>query len=264
MLRPRHTTLLLALLLTAAVAAVVFWQVRATGKLREEVAALREPRAASVADASAPMPTQPEFAAETVTGTPAAITNWQAEVEKLRQEVAEAEVPADSDPARRPAGARSNRGGASAFDAFETILWAATGGEVGELEKWIAFSPEATEAAARFFETLPPEMRAEFPDARRLIATMMASRLPLNIAQAELLESRMLDSGGASLRLRITRAGPAAKTRELQLGFQRSAAGWQLLVPREIIEGYQYLLIGSPAKPDGANAPTQSSPRPIR
>lgn len=252
MLRPRHTTLLLALLLVAALTAIGLWQAHTTAKLREDVAALRAARATPLAAAPAAPTSTP--AAEPEPEAPAAVTTWQAEVEKLRREVAEAEASATSDAARRPAGNRTNRGGASAFDAFETILWAATGGEVAELEKWIAFSPDAADAAAQFLAALSPEMRAEFPDARRLIATMMASRLPLNIEEAKLLESRTLDSGETSLRLLVTRAGTTAAPRELQLRFQSSATGSQLLVPREVIEGYQHLLTGTLPKRAGPNA----------
>ena len=150
MLRPRHTTLLLGLSLIAAVTVVGLWQAHATASLREEVATLRATRA--IRSSAAPSLVGSALAAPAEPGpesdAPAAITNWQAEVEKLRREVAEAEASATSDSARRPAGHRMNRGGATAFDAFETILWAATGGEVARRgSKTAGFPTDGAEAA---------------------------------------------------------------------------------------------------------------------
>lgn len=137
----------------------------------------------------------------------------------------------------------SNAGGATPAAALGTLLWAAAGGDVDEVERHIALDAKAAAAADRFLAGLPPALQTEFADTQRLVATMLAARLPPNIAGADTIAETPLDADTTLVRLRLRRLGAA--DREVELRFRRDAEGWRLLVPAPIVDGYRFLLTGS-------------------
>ena len=222
----RTTTLLLAAAIVAVALPIAFRQASAVAELRRERETLRTPPPpAVVAD--------PETTAETAAGV-----TLQAEATRLEQAITETGADARAATTRW-----GNTGGATPVTALGTLLWAAAGGDVGEVERRIAFDTKAATAAERFLAGLPPALRAEFSDTRRLVATMLAARLPLDISGADVVAETSVDADTTLVRLRVQRSG--TKAREMELRFHRDAAGWQLLVPAPIIDGYRYLLTGS-------------------
>jgi hypothetical protein len=173
------------------------------------------------------------------------------EVDRLRAEVKERQLAsvrslggalAAMNPGAAPTW--TNSGSASPRATVQTVLWAVEAGSPADLAPLLAFDADAGRAADQFFAALPAGMQAEFQDAGHLVATMMAARTPVKFAVAEMLGETPAGSDESIVRMKLGVLPQYA--REVSLRCRRNSAGWQILVPAEIIEGYRSILIGTP------------------
>jgi hypothetical protein len=230
------------LVLAGAILAGGWHLLRETGRLRAEVAALRLEHHE---------PGKPETAGTIDEDRHDVL---QRRVEVLRATVLDAEraaampLPRLPDAARRPpASAESswtNAGRGNPMATVETIMWAAAGGDASVIAESTAFDDDARLEAERLFAVLPPDVRAGYADAKHFVAAVMATRLPFGNEEVERLAETAVDGAGADLRLRW---GTGPRTREITLRFRRGEAGYLLLVPARVIEGYRHIVIGTTA-----------------
>jgi hypothetical protein len=183
----------------------------------------------------------------------AALRRDRAEAGALRAEMAAARGaleklgPANAPPQKAanavvPIGSWKPSGNASPDAAFESVLWAATRGEVDRLAALIAFDPPSRAAADALFQGLSDADRAQYGTPERVVATMLAGSLPANLSAMEKLNG----SGSAdyaSLWMKLQRSDGTFKETDFQ--FQREADGWRLLVPAGVVNAYAKSLASS-------------------
>jgi len=133
---------------------------------------------------------------ETALAERAAVTQLRTELAAMQRRAAEAtraapRPAATTPPAPTPLSLKQgvlgfqlwkNAGQATPDAAFETVLWAAAGGDIDTLAGLLAFDPEARNEAGALFGRLPEAVRREFATPERLVAVLTAKDVPLGSA----------------------------------------------------------------------------------
>ena len=232
------------------------WQWRAGAALRAEVERLRgereawghvraENRRLAGAQASAKE-------LEALRGDHAAVGRLRGEIEGLRKRAEEsARVAAERAAPRErvitevplAASAWKNSGNATPAATFETVLWAAAGGDVDKLASLLRFDPEVRAEAEALFASLSTAKRAEYGTAERLIAAFTARDVPLGTAK--LFDSRMEYHGDRQMAAQLK--DPEGKSRVAMFGLRPEGGTWGLVVPASAVEKYAAMLKGAAA-----------------
>jgi hypothetical protein len=126
-----------------------------------------------------------------------------------------------------------NAGQATPDATFETVLWAAAGGELETVADLLAFDADARSRAAAVFAGLPDSIRNELGTPERLIALLVADDVPLGSAMvvAQIptptdtkVVAQVIDTDG---------------TRKMsQFSLRADGNSWRLVVPRNVVERY--------------------------
>lgn len=127
-----------------------------------------------------------------------------------------------------------NAGRATPSSAAETLLWAATGGDVNVLAAALQLEGSARTKAEELYARMPEATRAEYGSADKLMALFIAKDAAEIGAMQVLTENVRGDD--ALVRIRLQNA--EGKTKEEGFPMRRAADGWRLIVPDKAVEKY--------------------------
>lgn len=237
---------ILPLVLAAVIGTSLWWQVRSNARLRGEQTRLTE-RAAEVAR----LRTLKERS-QTTAVSPAELQRLDGDaieaaalrdrINKLQETLAQPLPVAPVAPKKIEERWR-NLGQATPANTLHSVVWAAMGGEVDALVSMLAYDPETRAAVDDLFASIPPESRAYFPTADKLIATLVAGRLPTDLTEAQVIEQTEETSDSAKAKVRLRRGSSStAAPREVTFQFQRTGSDWRLVVPKSEIAAYRRVL----------------------
>jgi len=126
-----------------------------------------------------------------------------------------------------------NAGQATPDAAFETVLWAAAGGEVETVADLLAFDAEARSRAAALFAQLPESIRNELGTPERLVALLVADDVPLGRAT---ILGQYPSSTETWISAQIFDADGTVKMSSFS--FRAEGDRWRLVVPGKVVERY--------------------------
>jgi hypothetical protein len=125
--------------------------------------------------------------------------------------------------------------------SFESVLWAASRGDVDPLAGLLDFDSEARGAAEAMFANLPPNSRSDYPNAQKVVATLLAASFPKD-ASAMTPGDVRVNGPEAVLSFRVDHADGTSRTNLYH--FRQEADGWHLLVPASVMADYEKMLAG--------------------
>jgi hypothetical protein len=131
-----------------------------------------------------------------------------------------------------PAAAWKNRGRASPEEAVETMLWAASGGDLDALKETLSINDETRAKAENMLTTLPGAARSQYATPEDLLAVVIAGNVPLDSAQVVARQQNDADHVTEYLRLK----NADGITRQVYLSLYQSPDGWRLVVPSSVVE----------------------------
>ncbi|MCX6956474.1 MAG: hypothetical protein NTV51_30445 [Verrucomicrobia bacterium] len=134
-----------------------------------------------------------------------------------------------------------NGGRDTAATAIETVLWAATGGDVDVLSQGLAFTPTARTKADAWFAQLSDATKAQYGSPEKLIALMIAKDAAA-VSGMQILGQKEVTPDDVGMRVRI--GAENGKTKDDTFFLHRSGNGWQLLLPDQAVEKFAKQLAG--------------------
>lgn len=137
----------------------------------------------------------------------------------------------------------TNVGNATPRAAFESVVWSAVNGDVDTLASLIAFDSAGRAHAEELFARLPESARASSQSPEKILATLLALRLPQDLTAARVTQSEEAN-GEARLHLHLEHEG--GTTKDANFYFNRGPNGWRLIVPATIVDNYQRMLANAP------------------
>jgi hypothetical protein len=130
------------------------------------------------------------------------------------------------------ASAWKDQGRATPEAALETMLWAASGGNVASLKDVLVLAPETRIKAAEMISNLQDSSRQQYASPEDLMAVVVAGNVPLDSAQVVARQQNQDDQVIEYLRLKDSNGN----TRQVFLSLQKTTDGWQLTVPPSAID----------------------------
>jgi len=131
-----------------------------------------------------------------------------------------------------PAGGWRNCGRATPESTIETVLWAASGGDLDSLKASLFIGDEARSKAASVLANLPDGSQRQFATPEDLLALIVAGNIPLDSA---LLAARQQNgSNDVTEYLRLKDA--QGRSRQVFLSLRNGPDGWRLSVPANVLE----------------------------
>lgn len=136
-------------------------------------------------------------------------------------------------------------GQATPAAAFETVLWAAAGGEVEKLAAGLELDDATRSGAAAIFDRLPPALRREVGSPEQLVALLTARDVPLGSAWIR------DESAGRPQESRVVAqlTDRDGKKRDLSFTAREHEGRWRLVVPPQAMTKYTAFLQGKPVEP---------------
>jgi hypothetical protein len=184
-----------------------------------------------------------------------------AEADSLRSRLVELQTRSAGEPAGAPAAADGIQnvpaadwvyaGREDPKATFESVLWAASGGDVEHLAELLGFAQNVRGQADAFFAQLPAASQEEFGSPERVVATLLAGGFPKDAAYLTVLQDHASDQDAYAL---VTVGHSDGQPRTNVYQFHRDADGWRLMVPASVLSGYQSILVG--------DAPSSETPAP--
>ncbi|MBI5382186.1 MAG: hypothetical protein HZA31_09835 [Opitutae bacterium] len=250
------------LLLAAGVAVAIVLQQRNDAQLRSALDELRqELRATRTAAASAARPTSSASANDTFAIVKAgdelkpSPSEWQQlrqdmETLKVRtQELARTQPPQATDSSGPPpggfipVGSLKNAGRGKPTAAVETLLWAATQGEIDTLANSLLLDPNARTKADAWFARLPPESQAQFGSPEKVLATVLSVRASKELAAMGVVSQA--DKGTDLTLMRVRFQNAEGQQRDDQWPLRLTSDGWKLIVTEKGLAGISKALNNS-------------------
>jgi hypothetical protein len=255
--RPLRTWVV-PLIATLSFAGVLAWQHRATTELRHQLereqkslgdrASLRTGDGASIAASEVPPRGESAINAED-----------EAAIARLRKEIAELKARAAArsrkDPASVTASAPAlsmtkqmlpveqwkHAGHATPTAALETVLWAASVGDVDVLAGSFSIDPVVRTKVNGLLFRLPETIRKDYDTPERLMALLTAGDVPLGAAQIH--DYHALNLGGTAL-VAVLR-DTENRHRAANVTLRQEGEAWKLVVPGEAVDKYAAILKGN-------------------
>jgi len=140
-------------------------------------------------------------------------------------------------------------GRADARAAIESVVWAASRGDVEHLAELLGFAPDVRPLAEAMFAQLPAASREEYGSPEKVVATLMAGSFPKDAASLTLFDGR---TWGQDATVSMTVGHADGRSRTNTYLFHRSEDGWQLMVPASVLAGYAKTLTGAQQPPEAA------------
>jgi hypothetical protein len=117
--------------------------------------------------------------------------------------------------------------------AFETVLWAAAGGEFENVADLLAFDANTRSRSAAVFAELPESIRNELGTPERLIALLVADDVPLGRATVVAQIPTPTDTKV------IAQIFDTDGTQKLaQFSLRADGNSWRLVVPEKVVQRY--------------------------
>jgi cell division protein FtsL len=175
------------------------------------------------------------------------------EVEALRSRLLEltkkagerqaADATENAETAAIPATAWAYVGRATPEAAIQSVLWAASRGDVDRLASMLSFGADDRALAEAMYSQLPPEAQASYGSPQKVVATLLAGTFPKDASAATIGESHQWDED-AALSMDVAHTDGESAMHSNVFRFRRAADGWQLLVPPAVLAGYEKILQG--------------------
>jgi hypothetical protein len=172
----------------------------------------------------------------------------QSEVEALLAEI-KARKTAEKEPSPQPGFKRTlvaecvYAGRATPEASFESVLWAASHGNVDQLAELIDLEGKVRASAQELFDNLPPSSRQEYANPRKVVATLLAASFPKDAVAASAVDERKSD-GDAFLSVQVEHSEGNARTNVYHL--QKQDDGWHLLIPEGVMADFEKMLVDEP------------------
>jgi hypothetical protein len=158
---------------------------------------------------------------------------------------------ADAEPSRLSAKDWVYAGSVTPRAAIESVLWAASRGDVDHLANLIGFSPGVREQADAMFSRLPTASQQEYGSPEKVVATLLAGSFPKDASAVTILVDNQWDQD-AALAMSVEHSNGHERTN--QFTFHHAPDGWQLMVPASVMAGYDKILQGD-TQPTESGAP---------
>ena len=129
--------------------------------------------------------------------------------------------------------------------AIQSVVWAASHGDVDRLASLLTFGPDERAQAEAMFSQLPPEAQANYGSAQKVVATLLAGNFPKDAVAVTIVESHQWDMD-AAVSMDVGHTAGATAMRNNTFRFRRGDDGWQHLVPSTVLAGYVKMLQGDP------------------
>lgn len=234
------------MLVVAAIGAGAWiWQQGQLQLLRDRLGASR-----SAARRLAPLQTenaQSRVLGVTSTADPAALQQARAEVDEVRREWDKLSQKKATEAAQSrfaagttiPAVEWQRVGNATPRAAFETLLWAAAGGDLDAFAGSLAYLDGATRSQVQaLFDGLPAETRDRYRTPERLLAALTIADVPTSSVEirewGDPYSSGTITSVSVSAVLSLS----DGKLKQTSLVFVQQPDGWKLAVPNGIVARY--------------------------
>ena len=171
-----------------------------------------------------------------------AIASLRSEIETMRRRAAAAPNTADGPPAKAAPSLTGslveyqqwkNVGVATPDAAFETVLWAAAGGEFENVADLLAFDANTRSRAAAVFAELPESIRNELGTPERLIALLVADDVPLGRAA---IVAQIPTPTDTKVIAQIFDTDGTQKLAQFSLRVDGNS--WRLVVPEKVVQRY--------------------------
>jgi len=185
-----------------------------------------------------------------------AIRRLHSEIDDLKNRpIAPAPVAPASSVVLVPASAWKNAGRATPTAAFESVLWAATHGEVDALIGMLDFrAGGADRKLEELFAGLPAEVRAQYGSPEKMFATLLAAQIPPAVAAMGVVPQE--DPGAKNVtKIDVRLEGLRGRQKDMTYGFVRYPDGWRFAVLGVMVASYAQLLPSATATPASASEP---------
>lgn len=137
-------------------------------------------------------------------------------------------TPARQLPVERP---WKNAGQASPQATIETLVWASLSGSVENLKEAFLLSPADEARVVSLYASLPEPTREGYGSATQFFATLLAARMPPDLAGYEIRDQRE-EAGKLEIHLALNTTNQARTgKREIMLTLQRHPTGWKVQIP---------------------------------
>lgn len=138
-----------------------------------------------------------------------------------------------------------NAGRGTPGATIETVLCAATEGDLDMLAAALRLEGGAREKAEAMLVRLPASTRAQYGTPERLVALFTANDLPIGVKVGG------IDGGRAAVEMILRLETAEGGLKETNIALRREGDGWRLIVPESAIEKYSALLAGKTTLTDG-------------
>jgi hypothetical protein len=140
----------------------------------------------------------------------------------------------------------TNAGRATPPAAFESMLWAATHGDIDALTGMLDFQQSRSQLEA-LFAGLSAESRARYGSAEKVFATLLASQISSAVGAMSMIPQGKPDRADAeAIRLMARLESPDGSQQRIRSYiFFHTADGWRMLVQPGMVESCATLLTGA-------------------
>ena len=145
----------------------------------------------------------------------------------------------------------SYAGRATPDNSFESILWAASHGNVEQLSGLIGLAGTPLKTAEELFNNLPPATRQEYANAQKMVATLLAASFPQDAVAARPVEERT-SASDAYLSVQVEHSDGKPRTNLYHL--RKEADGWHLLIPEGVMDDFEKTLTSDSASLPAAHS----------
>jgi hypothetical protein len=125
---------------------------------------------------------------------------------------------------------------------IESVLWAASRGDVDRLADLMGFAPGVRAAADTMFSRLPATSQHEYGTAEKVVATLLAGSFPKEAEAARVLADQQFGGDDAAITMAVTHSDGQSRINLFQ--FHKTTDGWRLLIPAAILNDYEHTLLG--------------------
>jgi hypothetical protein len=189
-----------------------------------------------------------------------ALIRLRQEIELLKRRQENVALPKATTPSQPPirllACDWTNAGRATPPAAFESMLWAATHGDIDALTGMLDFQQSRSQLEA-LFAGLSAESRARYGSAEKVFATLLASQISSAVGAMSMIPQGKPDRADAeAIRLMARLESPDGRQQRIRSYiFFHTTDGWRMLVQPGMVESCATLLNGATAAPTPADQP---------
>jgi hypothetical protein len=138
---------------------------------------------------------------------------------------------------------------------FQSMVWAATQGETDQLASLLTFNAQDRARLEAIFARMSGESRAQYGSPEKLAANLLAVQVPRDIGSFGIVADLPVTPVETAVVMRLER-GKGAMNKDATFIFRHENNGWRVVVPTEIVAGFERALSGgAAAKPAPATPP---------